>query len=278
MKVVVTINGLVTSDIVVHYALRYAAIFNHPLTLLHVNNPSDSRDDVEKSMTLAEETARGCGISCQRIFLQGEPAEAIQFYLLESKAEILFCTAGLHRDFLANSLCEKLARLPLTADLAVVRISHVDAVFRTSSIVLPIRKDRLSVEKFVFFSAMARAFQASTEIYSIIPASRRQLAALDLGASRALFQKINDRLNHYAKILHLLTIPLRIKHALARNEVDQILHHLAHHNFQLMIIGGDRLSGFPLFFGETPIERLFRHTPVNTIAFYKRTREHTGRK
>jgi hypothetical protein len=67
-----------------------------------------------------------------------------------------------------------------------------------------------------------------------------------------------------------MDVPLRIKHALAENEADQILHHLAHHEFQLMIIGGRRMPPFSRIFREDPLVRLFRYTPVNTIAFYAR--------
>jgi nucleotide-binding universal stress UspA family protein len=73
--------------------------------------------------------------------------------------------------------------------------------------------------------------------------------------------------------MKLLDIPLTIKHALTGREVDQILHHVARHDFQLMIIGGRRLSPLSGVFRENPMERLFRHTPVNTIAFYARDKE-----
>jgi nucleotide-binding universal stress UspA family protein len=88
-----------------------------------------------------------------------------------------------------------------------------------------------------------------------------------------LFQKINTRLGHYANTMKLLDIPLTIKHALTGREVDQILHHAARHDFQLMIIGGRRVSPLSSLFRENPMERLFWHTPVNTIAFYARGKE-----
>ena len=152
-------------------------------------------------------------------------------------------------------------------------MAHVDAAFITENILLPIREDRLSVKKFIFVSAMAKAFGASTEIYSVSPAEKRRLARLDLAGTKEIFQKINNRLSHYAKGFRLMNVPLRIKHSRVENEVDQILHHLAHQKFQLMIIGGRRLSIFSQLFMEDPIIRIFRYTPVNTIAFYARDAE-----
>ncbi|MDG4474723.1 universal stress protein [Thiovibrio frasassiensis] len=270
MKVIAAMNGLVTSDIAALYALRYAALFNYTLGLLHVLNPDDSRDEVEASMTTIEEAAEEFQVKTERIFLQGEPAPAIQTHLKETNGDILFCSTRMRTRFFEDSLSEKLTRLHLPADLAIVRVAHVGATTRTENILLPIKEDRLSVKKFVFLSAMAKGFDAATEIYSITLAGNRRLARLDIGTTKELFQKINAHLSHYNKAFKLMDVPLRIKHALAENEIDQILHHLAHHDFQLMIIGGRRLSPFPLLFRENPIARLFRYTPVNTIAFYGR--------
>lgn len=270
MKVIAAVNGLVSSDVAALYALRYAALFDFTLCLLHVLNPADPREEVELSMATIEEVAEQHQVKTERIFLKGEPAPAIQAHLLETNADILFCSTRLRKRVFEDSLSEKLSRLSLPADLAIVRVAHVDTAFLTENILLPIKEDRISVKKFVFVSAMAKALGAGTEIYSITLAGKRRRAALDIGSTKALFQKINDRLSHYEKGFKLMGVPLRIKHALAENEVNQILHHVAHHEFQLMIIGGRRLSAFPRFFMENPMARLFRYTPVNTIAFYAR--------
>jgi hypothetical protein len=179
----------------------------------------------------------------------------------------------MHRRFFQDSLSEKLSRMSLSANLAVVRVAHVNAVFVTENIILPIREDRLSAQKFAFFSSLAKAFNAETEIYSIHPTSRRRLAAMDTHTAKTLFQKINTRLSHYINAMKLLNIPMTIKHALTGREIDQILHHLARHDFQLMVVGGRRLSRFPGLFRDNPMERLFWHTPVNTIAFYARDKK-----
>ena len=273
MKVIAALNGLVSSDVAALYALRYAALFDYTLCLLHVLNPSDRREEVELSMTIAEEAAVHYKVKTERVFLTGEPVLAIRKYLAETRTDTLFCSTRMHRRFFQDSLSEKLSRLSLPANLAVIRVAHVNAVFVTENILLPIREDRLSAQKFAFVSSLAKAFDAATEIYSIHPTGRRKLAAMDTHTARMLFQKINTCLSHYSNTLKLLDIPFTIKHALTGREVDQILHHLARHDFQLMIIGGRRPSSFTEFFQENPMERLFWHTPVNTIAFYAKDKK-----
>jgi nucleotide-binding universal stress UspA family protein len=273
MKVIAAVNGLVASEISALYALRYAALYDYTLTLLHIHNPNDDIDEVESSMTLIEKVAEEGKVKTERVFLTGNPVKKIQAHLHDVKTDTLFCSTRMRRTFFENSLSERLSRLALPANLAVVRVARVEDLATTTDIVLPILEDRLSVKKFVFFSSMTRAFEATAEIYSISLADKRQMAALDIGATRDLFQKINARLNHYDQTLKLMNIPGRIKHAIAKNEVDQLLHHLANHEFHLMIIGGRRLSTLSGLFRENSLERIFRYTPTNTIAFYARGKE-----
>lgn len=270
MKVVAAVTGLITSEIAALYALRYAKLHDYPLVLLHVQNAPTPAPEVESSMAVVEEAAERLGVKCERLFLTGQPLKAIRDYLGDGRTDTLFCSTRMRSRYFEDSLSEKLSRRPLPANLAVVRIARVEAWAHTREVVLPIREERLSVEKFIFFSSLTKALAAGAEIYSISPVSRRQQAALALTGTRELFQRINLHLNHYSQALKLLAIPARIKHALATDEVEQILHHLSHHDCQLLVIGGSRLSRLPNLFGENRLERLFRHTPVNTIAFYPR--------
>jgi len=273
MKVIAAVNGQVSSEVAALYALRYAKLFGFTLTLLHVRNPTDSRYDVEESMASIEQTGGEYGVNVKRKFLNGDPVEAIRDFLTDSRADILFCSTRPSKHFFENTFSEKLAGIALPVDLAVIRVANIDMAYRVKTMVLPIRKDRLAVSKFAFFSSMIRAYDAAAEIYSITLVSRRRMAGLDVPVIKVLLSKINLRLAHYVKLSQLMNVSLRLRHAIAENEVDQILHHLSHYNFQLMIIDGERLTSFSRFFGNQPIERLFRYTPVNTIAYYARGKE-----
>lgn len=272
MKVIAAINGQVTAEVSALYALHFARNHGFSLVLLHVRNPNDAIEAVEKSMTTLEAVAAGYAMATERVMLEGSPAESVKRYLLENRSEILFCSTRYrqHRRFFNLAFNEKLTGMVLPVDLAVVRVVHVHSTLSTERIVLPIKEDRISVEKFTFFASMARAYNASGEIYSVTVTSRKGKARLDKGDAKRILQKIDDRLSHYVYLAKLLNIPLRLKHAIALNEIDQVLHHLSHNDFHLMIVGGERLSAYTSLARPKPIERLQRFTPVNTIAFYLR--------
>lgn len=272
MKVIAAVNGQITAEVSALYSLHYSRLFNSQLILLHVVNPNDSTEAVEKSMQNIEEIAREHGVPTERAILEGKPLDAVKRYLLENKADILFCSTRyrLHKKRFNLSFSEKLTSMALPVDVAVVRVVHVHSTLSTERIILPIKEDRMSVEKFTFFTSMAKAYKASGEIYSVTVTSPKKKASLNLGDTRRILQKIDDRLSHYNQLAKLIDIRLRFKHSITLNEVDQVLHHLSHTDFHLMIVGGARLSAYSSFTKPKPIERLLRSTPVNTIAFYLR--------
>jgi nucleotide-binding universal stress UspA family protein len=272
MDVIAAVNGQVTSEVAALYGLHFARIHGLPLVLLHVKNPADTIDLVESSMANIEKSAAAYDLSCSRVMLEGHPIDAVKQYLLKNRSEIIFCSTRYRKGkrLLHQSFSEKLRARPLPVDLAEVRVVHVNSTLSTERIVLPIREDRLSAEKFTFFASMAKAYQASGEIYSVTVTNRKKRASLELGDIKRRLQKIDDRLSHYEKLAELLDIPLRLKHAIAANEINQVLHHLSHNDFNLMIVGGERLSAYSALTRSKPIERLQRATPVNTIAFYLR--------
>ena len=273
MNVIAAINGQVTSEVAALYGLHFARIHGLPLTLLHVKNPGDTIEAVEKSMTNIEEVAGEYGMATERVMLEGSPAETVKHYLMQNKSEILFCSTRYrqHKKIFNRSFSEKLRSMSLPVDLAEVRVVHIHSTLSTERIVLPIKEDRISVEKFTFFASMAKAYNAGGEIYSVTVARKKKRARLDLGDTKRMLQKIDDRLSHYEHLAELMDIPLRLKHAIALNEIDQVLHHLSHNDFHLMIVGGERLSNYPYPLARAkPLERLQRSTPVNTIAFYLR--------
>jgi len=272
MEVIAALNGQVTSEVAALYGLHFARTNGLPLVLLHVANHDDAMEAVEKSMANIEEAAGEYGIPVERVILEGPPAETVKRYLFENKSEILFCSTRYRqrKKFFNLSFSEKLRSMSLPADLAEVRVVHIHSTMSTERIVLPIKEDRISVEKFTFFASMAKAYNASGEIYSVTVTSKKRRADLAMGDTKRILQKIDDRLSHYVHLAKMMDIQLRLKHAIALNEIDQVLHHLSHTDFQLMIVGGERLSAYSTFAKPKPIERLQRCTPVNTIAFYLR--------
>lgn len=271
MKVMAAVNGLITSEVAALYALRYATVHGYVLVLLHVNNAVDSLDDVARSMAVIEEVAELDDIATERVFLEGDPVRAIRKFLDGNRIDTMFCSTSRRPGVFKKSLHEQLIRLPLSADLAVVRVVRLETPYSVKNMVLAVQEDRLSVKKFTLFASFAKAYEASAEIYSVTVVDSGKLAELDIPLTRSMLRKINDRLSHYIKLARFMGLPLRIKHAVARNEVDQVLHHLSHHDFQLLLVGGRRLSLLFRLFRRKPIERLFHETPINTIVFYGRS-------
>ncbi|WP_028585431.1 universal stress protein [Desulfogranum mediterraneum] len=272
MNVIAAVNGQLSAEVAARYGLHFARVHGLALSLLHILNPGDSIRAVEESMANIEELARGYQLASQRVILQGPPMETLRRYLQGNKGAMLFCSTRYRprRNLYTLSFGQELLSQDLPVDLAVVRVVQPHSTLTTERILLPIKEGRLSVEKFTFFASMLKAYQASGEIYSVTVTSRKKKANLDLGTTRQLLQQIDDRLSHYRQLALHMDIPLRLKHAIAVNEVDQLLHHLSHGDFQLMIVGGERLSAYSSFIKAKPIDRLQRSTPVNTIAFYPR--------
>lgn len=270
MKVVAAINGLLTSEVAAFYALRYAAWRGFSLILLHVVNDEDDKSDVVQSMEVIEAVAAADQVTCARVWLAGNPVQAIRCYLAEQRVDTLFCSTSRQPKFWKVTLRDGLIRQPLAADLAVVKVVRLDAAQTVRNLVLPIIGARLSVQKFAFVAGLAQAYGASVEVYSLTLVSPQRQAKLDIPLTRALLRRINDHLSHYLKLARGMGLSLHIKHAAARNEIDQLLHHLARSDCQLMVIGGRRPRNLANVFWGRSIERLFRETTINTIALYGR--------
>ena len=272
MNVIAAINGQITAEVSAFYALHFARVHGFSLILLHVINPRDNIEAVEKSMANIEEVAEKYGMATKRVLLNGPPIRTLEHYLLENSSEILFCSTRYHqRKNLFNlSFSQKLSSMTLPVDLAVVRVVQPRTTLSTKNILLPIRGNRMSVEKFTFLASMAKAYKARCEIYSVTVVGKKKRARLDQGEIKLILKKNDDRLSHYRQLAHHMAIPLRLKHSIALDEMDQVLYHLSHTNFDLVIVGGERLSIYSSMSKATPIERLHRCTSVNTIAFYLR--------
>ncbi len=131
--------------------------------------------------------------------------------------------------------------MTLPVDVAVVRVVPPHSTLTTQKIVLPVREDRLSLENFTFFAAMAKVYNASGEIYSVTVTSKKKKANLDFRDTKRILRKIDDKLSRYTKLANHIDIALCIKHSITLNEIDQVLHHLSHTDFNLMIVDGQRL-------------------------------------
>ena len=273
MKVILALNGSITSEASAIYAIRYCRLFAYELGLLHIKNEKDSLSEVEKSMESIETLAEGAGVASERIFLHGRGVAPLIAYVRANRVDTLFCTTRAERGVFTASFSDYLTRRPLPCEVAVVRIADLSAINRAERVGVTIRNARLSAEKFAFFSAMVRAFETEGEIYSISVFSVRERAGLGFVGTKERLEALDDQLVHYRRLAILGEMKLRLKHAFAESEANQILHHSAHASYDLLIVGGRRLAATSLFSLQNPLEQLMRNTCVNMIAHYPRERD-----
>ena len=266
MTVAAAINGQIASEGAALYAMQYAQTLDRTLELLHVKNDQDALEEVETSMENIERAAAERGVEVRRFILEGEPVRAVGNHLLEGRAEILFCGARVRKNLRKDSFSRRLLAGCSDCDIAVAHTPHAGAVLAVEHALLPIREDRLSPMKFAFFATLLRGCGAAGEIYSVTRLRTRRRSELETCQVRERLEQINRRLSHYTRLAALAGFSLHVKHAFASDRTAQILHHLHHYGYQLLVLGGRRPS-FP-FLKWDRTERLLQVTPINTILFY----------
>jgi nucleotide-binding universal stress UspA family protein len=268
MKVIAALNGTITSESAAFYALEYAKACGFTLVLFHAKNPGDSLEDVHHSIKNIREIAAGHKIPVEEEIVSQGGVKALVKYIRANHVDTLFSANRATRRFFSPSFSERLLKAAPGCDIAVVRVVHINTTLGAESLVLPIRQTRLGVRKFTFFAAMLKAYGAAGTVLSINPTDRRTLARFTTSRTKLFFKGINRRLAHYAKLAALFGLEVRIKHLIGESERHDLLHALGGSEYDLMIIGGQRLSFFSKVLGERPIEQILRETSVNAIAFY----------
>lgn len=268
MKVVAAVNGMLTAEAAAMYALAYAKANGFSLVLFHVRNPSDAMSDVRHSIEGIREIAEAEGVEVEEEIYDLGGVGALVGYIHANHIDTVFCSTRARRRFLSASFSDRLVKAAPKVDIAVVRVVHVNTAMRPESVILPIKETRLSVQKFTFFSTMLKAYEAEGTILSINTMGRRNLARFTIHRTKQFFKGLNRRLGHYTKLTDLMSLRVRLKHVLGESERHELLNYLGSGEYDLMVIGGQRLSFFSKVLGERPIEQILRETSVNTIAYY----------
>lgn len=267
MKVLVAINGSVISESMVLYALRYAKQLGYALELFHFRNAKDDLKSVEKTFAHIQTLAEAQDLEFQTLLFDSSLQE-LQAYVEKENVDIIFCSTRREETLFENSFSQELVKLDLDVDLAIVRIVKLVDISALSSIMLSIRKERLSVRKFTFFATLASAYEVQGQIYSVTPLSKSKFARLDMHKTRQKLHAINHQLRHYLKLSSFMPFELIIKHDFSDDEVQSILYNIVKSESDLIVVGAKRLLKAPLFFGQRPLEKLMQETSVNVIAFY----------
>ena len=268
MKVITMINGSVSSESMAFYAIKYAQAQDIDLVLLHISNKKDNIESVDSSVERIKKLAISEGVNSEYVVLKGSRKKAIRDYTSTNHIDIIFCSTRKHKSLITNSFSETLINIKLNVDVAVVRIVNMSSVMDISSMMLSIKKDKLSVKKFTFFTTLASAYKVDGEIYSVSSMSRLELSQVDMHKAREKLRFINYNLRHYIKLSKFMPFSIHIKHDFTNNEAKSILTHIVKSNAKLVVVGGKRLSVTSFFKPEMPIEKLMREASVNMIAYY----------
>lgn len=268
MKVVAAINGSLVAEGSAFLALQYAKQQSLDLLLLHVKNEKDSLESVDSSFKEITHAAIKEGVACETMLLEGKPYEVIPHYLQSLHIDTFFCSTRIRQSYFTNSFSERLLKMHLDTDVAVVRIVHMNNFKELDGIMLPIKDAKLSVRKFTFVSTLATAYESDVEIFSLSMTTKNRLAKFDMSLLRERFARINFDLRHYKNLSQLMPFKLKIKHEFSSNETQSMLHHIAVSDCQLVIVGAKRFSFFSFLRSEKPIETLLKQSSKNMIAYY----------
>ncbi|OHE03242.1 MAG: hypothetical protein A2513_04870 [Sulfurimonas sp. RIFOXYD12_FULL_33_39] len=268
MKVIAAINGTIISEGMAFYALKYAQVQNLTLVLLHIENKKDKLSDVESSIERIKTLGLSQNVQIESVILQGKIKKALNSFMHDTYVDVIFCAARRQKSYISDSFGEILTNMNLNTDIAIARILKINTVMDLSNITLCIRKDKLSVKKFTFFTTLALAYKASGDIYSVSGMSKIELSMIKMHQIRDRLALINYNLRHYLKLANLLKFPLRIKHDFTNDETNDILTYVAESNTHLLVMGGKKSSIESFFQREIPIERLLNEISVNTIVYY----------
>lgn len=268
MKVIAAINGTITSESMAFYALNYAKVQNFTLVLLHVENQKDDMADVQASIKRITTIAVSKNVQVESVILKEPFRVAIKNYLSSVRPDIIFCSTRKKKKFLASSFSEALTKMNIDTDIAVVRIVKMSHIMDLNTMMLSIKEDRLSVKKFAFFAALACAYEANAEIFSLSAVSKSKFSTIDIGATKERLRAINYNLRHYIKLSRFMPFSLHIKHDFTNNEADSVLAHIVKSNSKLVVIGAKKLSVGSLFNKDMLLEKLLSESSVNIIAYY----------
>jgi K+-sensing histidine kinase KdpD len=170
MKVLVAINGSVISESMALYALRYAKQLGYALELFHLSNAKDDLKSVEKTFAHIQTLAKAQDVEFQALLFSSSLENELCEYVKKESVDIIFCSTRREKKLFEDSFSHKLLKLAMDVDLAIVRIVKLVDISTLSSMMLPIKQERLSVRKFTFFATLASSYEARGQhSISILP-------------------------------------------------------------------------------------------------------------
>jgi hypothetical protein len=260
MKIAAFINGSLISENSCIYALFYAKRMKAKVLAFFVKEKKFDEESVKESFNLLNKLAKKLDVEMKLLVLKS--FSDISSSVKKHKIELIFTSTKAYHSVFESSFSKSLLNEDLKCDIAIVKILKLGIAKGVEKIILPIREDRVSVKKFVFFATLSSSYNAHTQIYCVDKVTKRELA--DDDKKNRKIKNILFNLKHYIYLSKLINLDLTVKHTYATIEEANIVNtHIARKNFDLVIVGGDRKS----FFRKHPIDILFEKPITNTIYF-----------
>ncbi len=261
MKVISLVNGSLSSHTTAIFALHYAKQLTLDFSLIYIQDEHTSQY-VENTLEDIMNLASSFGIKSSFFTLAN--LEELKVFVESKDSDVLFCSTRQNKTIYDKSFLTEILKLQIKVDIAVVKVVKIGRAHNIEKIIMPIRDTKLSVNKFTFFSAFSLAYNAKSEIYSVDKISKIDFSKKTVEVIKQRLQEVIFNLRHYLLLGKMMDFKFAIKHDFAFVEGDRIQEHIAHHGYDLLIMGGHHHKSL---FWKHPIDILFEKPMSNTIYF-----------
>jgi hypothetical protein len=126
MRVVSLVNGSLLSEAAGLYAITYAKSVLLPLTLLFIDNDSESIENFRLSEASLKELAKAEEVEVEVVILEGDTLVTLRHFLQLYAIDTLFCAT--RKRSKSHSFSDKIVSAKLETDIAVVKVKNVSQV------------------------------------------------------------------------------------------------------------------------------------------------------
>lgn len=261
MRVISLINGTLISQTSSLYAMQYAKKLHYKLDLVYVTE-NIYPQTLHESIAYLQNTANS--LELENEFLTFESLSDFKEYIQIKDVDMLFCSTRHDHSFFDKSFAQKIVKMNMEVDLAIIKVVKLCFDHCVDKIILPIRGSKLSVKKFSLFYTFAMANDAKAEIYSIDQINKRKLSNLSTQDIKDKLKETLFNLRHYFRIAKVTDFKFTLKHDYTLSEGSRVRSHIAQNNYDLAIIGAHHEKSF---FTSHPIDILFEKPTINTLYF-----------
>lgn len=261
MKVISLVNGSLSSHTTAVYAVHYAKQLQYDLVLVYIGSSTDNKN-LEQSVEDIKNLSLSLAINVE--FINFSFIGELKTYVSVKGVDMIFCSVKYNKTIYDRSFFTAILRNDIQADFSLVKVVKIARAHSVEKIIMPARGSQVSVKKFSLFTTLSKSYDAKAEIYSVDKISKIDFSKKTAEIIKQRLQEIIFDLRHYLRLGKMNDFRFAIRHDYAFVEGDKIQEHIAHHRYDLIVVGGHHKKS--LFFRH-PIDVLFEKPSCNTIYF-----------